>query len=216
MEKVLEDVDSNIVYWSNRWDEQKTGWHQNQVDPYLLKHYTTVTGKALPAVPAGSEEFKENSTRTWFIPLSGKTLDIPFLLKLGYKVFGVEAVQKAIETLDQENGFGLSYDEKTSLYTGVEGRLQIYCGDLFQCPIENFGPFEYVWDRGSLVALEYPLRNNYKIMMQRAVKGRDGKCKDCIYHFETFISVFYLHTLCRLEFQISPGGLAVRQRRIRR
>jgi thiopurine S-methyltransferase len=178
-------VDGKLEYWSDRWTNQKTGWHQKTVDKFLLKYYKQVTGQSLPsdneALP--KETFKENASKTWFVPLCGKTLDIPFLLSLGYKVFAVEGVRQAIETLGSENNLELEWDETNNLFVGAEGRLKIYIGDLFQCPIEQFGPFDYVWDRGSLIAVEYDLRDAYKEMIQRALKDQNGKCKNPINHF---------------------------------
>lgn len=97
MDTQAEKVSSNIEYWATRWNEQRIGWHQPQVDKYLLKYYSKITGKSLPEAPLSKEapEFKVNSTKTWYVPLSGKTVDIPFLLSLGYNVFGVEGVRQA-------------------------------------------------------------------------------------------------------------------------
>lgn len=168
----------NVEYWADRWAENRTGWHNPKVNPFLKRHYEVVTGKKLPEEPLtpGSEEFVNNSKKKWYIPLCGKTLDVAFLLGLGYKVFAVEGVRKAIETLDEESRLGLQFDEKRSVFTGADGILEIYFGDLFQCPIEEFGPLDYVWDRGSIIAFEYRFRQSYKNMMQRALRNPDGEC----------------------------------------
>lgn len=171
-------TDGDLGYWSTRWAEQRIGWHQNQVDKYLIKYYSQITGKALPSGPLSpeSKEFVENSKKTWFVPLCGKTLDLPFLLSLGYSVFGVEGVRQAIDALDKENNLGLVLDEKNSTFVGVGGRLRIYFGDLFQCPLNELGPFDFVWDRGSLIAILYEFRPGYKKMLQTALKKEDGRC----------------------------------------
>lgn len=86
--------------------------------------------------------------------------------------------------MGEEHGLGLTLENEANLFVGAEGRLKIYFGDLFQCPIEQFGPFDYVWDRGSLIAIEYPCRNNYKAMMQRALKHKEkGNCNTCFAYF---------------------------------
>jgi len=176
-----EEVDSKLDYWSGRWKEGMIGWHQAQVDRYLLKHYEVVTGKALPSSESATDseeqrqkDFSENSLKTWYVPLCGKSLDIPFLLGLGYKVFAVEGVSQAIETLNEEHSLGLVFDKTSSVFEGANGRLKIYCGDFFTCPVQQFGPFDFVWDRGSLVAIEYSCREAYKVAIQRALKGKDG------------------------------------------
>jgi thiopurine S-methyltransferase len=123
------------------------------------------------------QQFKANGDKTWFVPLCGKTLDIAYLLSQGFRVFGLDAVKMAIESLEQEQKLGLTFDPESSMFTGVNGRLRIWVGDLFKCPIENYGPFDYVWDRGAFIALEYPNRQNYVDVMQRALKKKDGSCK---------------------------------------
>ncbi|ODN01095.1 Thiopurine S-methyltransferase [Orchesella cincta] len=165
----------NVAYWKKRWEENQVGFHRNEINPYLLRQIELVTGQKLTAEPIGdTAQFVENSKKTWFVPLCGKTMDIPYLLSQGFRVFGLEAAKLAIEALDQEHSLCLTYNEETKLFTGADGLLQIYMGDLFDCPIEKFGPFDYVWDRGSFVALEYPFRSSYIEVMQRALKKPDG------------------------------------------
>ncbi|CAL8143863.1 unnamed protein product [Orchesella dallaii] len=172
----------NVAYWQKRWEENQIGFHRTQINPFLLKHIELVTGQKLTAEPIGdTDKFLENSKKTWFVPLCGKTMDIPYLLSQGFRVFGLEAAKLAIEALDQEHSLCLVYNEETKLFTGADGLLQIYMGDLFTCPIEKFGPFDYVWDRGSFVALEYPFRSSYIELMQRALKKSDGSWYDFKY-----------------------------------
>lgn len=88
-------------------------------------------------------------------------------------------MKKAIETLNEENEFGLEFDEQESIYQGLDGRLQIYLGDLFTCPIEKWGPFDYVWDKGSLTAIDEESRPAYKSVVRKSVlsEGNSGKIK---------------------------------------
>jgi len=198
-----------IEYWSQRWEEGRTGWHSKDVNEFLVKFYPQVTGKDLPStalLDPSSEEFQENSKKTWFVPLCGKTVDIPFLLGLGYRVFGVDGVKKAIETLDAENKLDLKFDEARSVYEGAGGKLKIYCGDLFKCPIEEFGPFDFCWDRGSLIAIEYSQRLLYRNMLQRAFAASNTN-KILLCNFYNFMLLsfryFVLHFCFRLQIKIS-------------
>lgn len=47
---------------------------------------------------------------------------------------------------------------------------------MFKCPIEHWGPYDCIWDRGSFVAIDYPLREAYVDVMQRALAINTGKC----------------------------------------
>lgn len=160
------DYAGNVNYWADRWDQKNIGWHRSDVSRHLIAN--------LPKLCDGA------FSRTFFIPLCGKTVDIPYLYAQGHKVFGVEAVPKPIEELNDEHSLGLKFDSESSTYATDDGRITIYCGDIFACPFERFGPFDCVWDRGSFVAFDYPFRSAYKEMMQRSLKVTgDGATEKC-------------------------------------
>lgn len=173
------DYAGNVNYWADRWAQDKTGWHRSDVSRKLIAN--------LPKLCDGGV------SKTFFIPLCGKTVDIPYLYAQGHKVFGVEAVAKAIEELNEEHSLGLKFDSESSTYATDDGRVTIYCGDIFACPMDRFGPFDCVWDRASFIAFEYPFRPAYKEMMQRSLKvkepGATEECmKLCRFHFYALIT----------------------------
>lgn len=88
---------------------------------------------------------------------------------MGYQVFAVEGVRLAIEALSEESDIQLQFHEQDSTYRSSCGRLQIYFGDLFTCPIETWAPFDYVWDKGSLTAIDEEQRNCYAGVLQRSL-----------------------------------------------
>lgn len=69
----------------------------------------------------------------------------------------------------------MTYDPETSFYRNPDGRIKIYCGDMFKWRIEEWGPFDCIWDRGSFVAMDYPLREAYFSVMKRAVGYGSGE-----------------------------------------
>lgn len=79
-------------------------------------------------------------------------------------------MKTAIDALEEEQKLGLVYNDETKLFTGADGRLQIYVGDFFTCPLDKFGPFDYVWDRGLMILATFDIcfvlgtcfRANYK------------------------------------------------------
>lgn len=166
----MEDLDyaGNVNYWSDRWAQEKTGWHKSDVNKQLIANLPKLCGGAVG--------------KRFFIPLCGKTVDIPYLCSQGHKVFGVEAVPKPIEELNEEHSLGLKFDAETSTYATDDGKITIYCGDIFICPFDKFGPFDCVWDRASFIAFDYPFRTAYKEMIQRSLKVRDqGETDQCMY-----------------------------------
>lgn len=150
----------NLEYWENRYRCNSIEWHMDEVHPHLLKYLSDLT--------QGKE--KEDTPLKFFLPLCGKTKDIPFLLNLGFHVFGVEAVPAVIQEFSEENKMPLKYDSENLVYYNASRTLQIYCGDLFKCPIEFYGPFDCVWDRASFIALDYNFRPGYLEMMKRALR----------------------------------------------
>ncbi|KAG4080713.1 hypothetical protein HA402_013243 [Bradysia odoriphaga] len=173
----MEDLDyaGNVNYWTDRWAQEKTGWHRSNVSRQLIENLPKLCDNVV--------------SKTFFIPLCGKTVDIPYLYAQGHKVFGVEAVAKPIEELNEEHSLGLKFDAASSTYATDDGGIVIYCGDIFTCPFEKYGPFDCVWDRASFIAFEYAFRPAYSEMMQRSLKvkkeGATGEYHNFKYLMET-------------------------------
>jgi len=130
--KMLEE---NTKFWERRYLDNKIEWHINDVNPMLFKHLKTL----IPSSVYGEVANKADANpKKIFIPLCGKTKDIPFLLSLGHEVFGVECFSAPIEELNEEHDLGMSLNSQKSLYESVDGKLKIYCGDFFNCPIETW------------------------------------------------------------------------------
>lgn len=155
-------------FWSNCYTKSNLFWQINEVNPVLVKNLHHLTGT-------------EGDVKKFFVPLSGKSVDLLFLVQQGHSVFAVEFERQAIEGFATENHVTLHYDSENFLYYTEDRQLKIYCGDLFECPVEKYGPFDCIWDRGAFVAIEYESREAYAKVMQRSVlkKGSDkaGACK---------------------------------------
>lgn len=63
----------DVDFWHQKWAKNDIGFHEGAVNPLLVKHF--------PALAL------EQGARV-FVPLCGKTLDIPWLLSSGYRVAG--------------------------------------------------------------------------------------------------------------------------------
>jgi len=72
-----------IDFWLDRWNNNQTGFHQQQVNPYLIYFY----GEKGPAV-------EQREKLKVFVPLCGKSKDMLWLAQNGYKVFGVECSER--------------------------------------------------------------------------------------------------------------------------
>jgi thiopurine S-methyltransferase len=133
-------------FWHQRWEENNTFWHQGEANPRLTANFNQLS------VAKGGRIF---------LPLCGKTLDIPWLLSRGYRVVGAELSKIAIEQLFAE----LKVKPKISTlgkfdHYGVEN-LDIYVGDIFDLSMKTLGPVDAIYDRAALVALPSTMRERY-------------------------------------------------------
>ncbi|KIO48406.1 thiopurine S-methyltransferase [Nitrosospira sp. NpAV] len=133
-------------YWLGRWEREETGFHQNEINPYLRQYWQELN------LAHGSEVF---------VPLCGKSCDMLWLREQGHPVLGVEFSAMAVQAFFKENGFSPHRvtGEKFSCYE-AEG-IRILCGDFFDLGKEDLMKTSAVYDRASLVALPPEMRERY-------------------------------------------------------
>jgi len=133
-------------YWRNRWTEGRTGWHQDQPTPLMLKHWPTLSARPGEQV---------------FVPLAGKTHDMRWFAAQGLRVLGVELSSLAIEQFFEESG--LAPRVHTSGYgTHYEAAgIEIIHGDAFGLDRDVLAGCDLVFDRAALIALPPELRQRY-------------------------------------------------------
>jgi len=68
--------------WESRWQEGRIGFHLPEVNSYLLRYF---------------DKLLTQDTESVFVPLCGKTLDLPWLARRTKKVVGIELVHKAVQ-----------------------------------------------------------------------------------------------------------------------
>ena len=132
--------------WHKRWENNKIGWHAEQINSQLIEYFSKlnlVTGDKI------------------FVPLCGKSLDMLYLLQKGLKVVGVEMSEIAAEQFFSENKleYSVSKIDGLKLYEGKG--IQIFCGDFFTLNPRHLVNVKAVYDRASLIALDKALRQKY-------------------------------------------------------
>jgi thiopurine S-methyltransferase len=133
-------------FWHQKWEQNQTAFHQNETNPMLAAYFKKLS------VPKGGRVF---------LPLCGKTLDIPWLLSKGHRVAGAELSKIAIDQLFA--GLGVK-PEITNLgkldhYSAKD--LDIFVGDIFDLSRKVLGPVDAIYDRAALVALPPKMRERY-------------------------------------------------------
>ncbi|XP_059174982.1 probable thiopurine S-methyltransferase [Physella acuta] len=141
----MDNLPKRVEFWKDRWDDRHIGFHQADVHKMLSKHFTKL-------IPDG----KANKV---FFPLCGKAVDMSWLASQGYNIVGVDGVKKALEEFFTDQGIEYSVEDVNhnghnfKLFKSKDGKIRLYCTDIFNFTPDIEGTFDAVWDRGALVAL---------------------------------------------------------------
>ena len=133
-------------FWLERWDRAEIGFHQNEINPYLLRFWKELSH------PAGSEVF---------VPLCGKSLDMVWLRQQGNFVLGVELSVLAVKDFFREQGMTAERVSEGSFDNYIADRYCLACGDFFDLSKQDVAKVSAVYDRASLVALPPEMRERY-------------------------------------------------------
>lgn len=143
-----------IDFWLERWNNNQIGFHQQQVNPYLIYFY----GEKGPS-PEQREKLKV------FVPLCGKSKDLLWLSQNGYKVFAVECSDRAVKDFFEDNALNYKHAKKDQqgLYqsSDLSSSIEIFKGDFFDLQKGNLEDVTDIFDRASLVALPEDKRKLY-------------------------------------------------------
>lgn len=136
----------DIKDWENRWVTGQIGFHQEEVNPFLVRY--------LP-------DIKLKQGEILFVPLCGKSKDLCWIVDRGYGVIGVEAVSMAIESFFAENELDYTEQVHGSFTLWQSDQILIYCGDYFKLTSADFRGIYTVYDRASLVSFPTQGRRQY-------------------------------------------------------
>lgn len=134
------------AFWHSRWENNQIGFHNDSFNAHLEKFWGHLQ------VAKGS---------TVFVPLCGKSLDMLWLLKEGYKVIGVELSELAIEDFFKENELDYSTHDDGAFRYYTAGELTILHGNFFDITEHEVGDCTACYDRASLIALPREMRQRY-------------------------------------------------------
>jgi thiopurine S-methyltransferase len=118
-------------FWHERWQQNQIGFHQGDINPYLIRYLPKLE------LPAGS---------TVFVPLCGKSRDLLWLVEQGMQVVGVELSPIAVETFFREAGMSHEKIQQGALERWQADGVTIFCGDFFQLGADDLGEVSAVYD----------------------------------------------------------------------
>ncbi|MBT8438471.1 MAG: thiopurine S-methyltransferase [Gammaproteobacteria bacterium] len=140
----------DIDFWRDRWNEDKTAFHQQQVNPYLAYYY----GEKGPSR-------EKRSVLKVFVPMCGKSRDLLWLSENGYESVGVECSKRAVEHFFSEQQLDFNESSSGKHVSYKTGSLEILLGDFFTLEAEDIGMITDIYDRASLIALPKGMRKEY-------------------------------------------------------
>ncbi len=133
-------------FWHDKWEANQIGFHKAEANPLLITHFPAL------GLAKGARVF---------VPLCGKTLDIPWLLAQGMRVAGAELSTLAVEQLFEDMGVTPEVAEVGALKRYSAEGVDIYAGDIFDLTAAELGAIDAVYDRAALVALPDAMRARY-------------------------------------------------------
>ena len=133
-------------FWLERWSRGQTGFHQTSVDHNLERHWPRL-------------ECAEGSRV--FVPLCGKSLDLPWLRDRGHDVVGLELSELAIEAFCLENGIPARRRALPQYDRYESPRLSLLRGDFYAASPALLGNVDAIYDRAALVAWPPDQRGRY-------------------------------------------------------
>jgi len=135
-----------IEFWQQRWHQNQTGFHLDQVNPYLIEFWPSLN-------------LQKNSQV--FVPLCGKSLDMVWLANNSHSILGIECSEKAIGEFFQSQSLAPEVQSIENYQKHNSAAYNILRGDFFKLDKVLLSDVAAVYDRASLVALPEDMRQQY-------------------------------------------------------
>lgn len=140
-----------ISYWQSRWQNDKTGWHMQQVFSPLKTYWNSLQ------LAKGA---------TVFVPLCGKSLDLEWLVNQGHYVVGVDVSVKAVHELTKRHNEPFKESSKGSFTCYKSNSMELWRGDVFKLQKRWLPAIDAIYDKAALIALPPEMRKAYAITLK--------------------------------------------------
>lgn len=137
-------------FWHERWASGQLGWHRDEINPWLVAWWPRL------GVRTGARVF---------VPLCGKSRDLLWLARQGYRAVGVELSEIAVRAFFAEARLALAVEERKRFKRYAFEEIEILCSDYFDLTPDLLGPVEAVYDRAALIAFPPDMRGRYAAHM---------------------------------------------------
>lgn len=158
-------------FWHDKWHQQQIGFHQQDINPFLVKNWHKL---ALPA------------TAKVFVPLCGKSLDMCFLAEQGHQVIGCELNELAVQQFFSDNQLEVTKATVGEHQHYQTEQISLYQGDIFTLPKALTQDVAAFYDRAALIAWPESMRAQYaKQLASLLPRGSQGLLVTLDYPQET-------------------------------
>ncbi len=137
-------MDTN--FWQKKWIDNEIAFHEGKPNALLVRHVHRL------ALPPGAR---------LFLPLCGKSQDIPWIVSQGFRVVGAELSPIAVAQFFAELGVQPDVTPIGKLTRYRATGIEIFCGDIFELTPAALGSVDAIYDRAALVALPVEMRTRY-------------------------------------------------------
>ncbi|MDA8389363.1 MAG: thiopurine S-methyltransferase [Gammaproteobacteria bacterium] len=144
-------------FWQRRWQENRIGFHQSEVNRFLRTH---------------SDRFAARLNGAIFVPLCGKSLDLAWLRTHMPPVLGVELSVLAVEAFFREQQITARQTVRGAFGVYEAPGIELLVGDYFALTADVTGPIAAVYDRAALIALPPSMRARYAAHMAGLLRPR--------------------------------------------
>jgi thiopurine S-methyltransferase len=136
----------NKEFWLRKWQTRDIGFNQHQPNPFLLTYFKNLNLKPGSRI---------------FVPLCGKSIDMLWLVKQGYKVIGVELSLEACQLFYIENNISFQEKKIGPFKALFNENITLLSGDFFELNLHILEPIDAIYDRAALIALPTDMRQKY-------------------------------------------------------
>ena len=143
-------------FWHKKWQFQQIGFHQSQVNSFLVKYWPGFG-------------FAENSKV--FVPLCGKSLDMFYLAEQSHNVMGCELNSLAVEQFFTDNKLDYHVDNIDEHELFVTEQVSLYQGDIFTLPHQITESIAGFYDRAALIAWPEVMRQQYVKTLAKLIRA---------------------------------------------
>ncbi len=132
--------------WREKWERNDIAFHQDMVNPLLQRFLSRLTLLAGDRI---------------VVPLCGKSLDMDWIARMGFRVIGIELSDIAIQAYFDALRVVPSHQRQGRFVRWWHEDAEIWCGDIFDLTTDDLGKVKALYDCAALTALPAGVRERY-------------------------------------------------------